>query len=207
MFEKKRSSKIPILLIAILTLVGGFYMGKMLEEEDRDTPVIKNVQAEEEKNTGNSEEGKKIEIESVEKNDEVLVDKNTVLKITTKYDKCEHVETTENPVPKDAVGLSETEFKEYIKEHYSKFKLLSFKTKEIELLEEINSYCDKHYEIGEDNGYIIIYKYDEKGNKNVFKKTESSISSLPAIDQEQIKSGLILNSLEELNERLEDFGS
>ncbi|WFD09272.1 hypothetical protein [Tepidibacter hydrothermalis] len=198
MFEKKRSSKIPILLIAILTLVGGFYMGKMLEEEDRNTPVTKTVQAEEEK---------KVEIEAVNKKDEILVDKDAVLKITTKYDKCEHVETTENPVSKDIIGLSEKEFKEYMKKNYSKFRLLSFKSKEINLLKEIDSYCDKHYEIGEDNGYIIIYKYDEKGNKNVVEKTEFSITALPSIDQEQIKSGLILNSLEELNERLEDFGS
>lgn len=198
MFEKKRSSKIPILLIAILTLAGGFYMGKILEKEDRNTSVTKTVQAEEEK---------KVEIEVVNKKDEILVDKNAVLKITTKYGKCEHVETTENPVSKDTIGLSEAEFKEYMKKNYSKFKLLSFKSKEINLLKEIDSYCDKHYEIGEDNGYIIIYKYDEKGNKNVFKKTEASITSLPSIDQEQIKSGLILNSLEELNERLEDFGS
>ncbi|MEJ8554861.1 hypothetical protein [Tepidibacter sp. Z1-5] len=198
MFEKKRSSKIPILLIAILTLVGGFYMGKILEDEDRNTPVTKTVQAEEEQ---------KVKIEAVNKKEEVLVDKDAVIKITTKYDKCEHVETTENPVSKDVVGLSETEFKEYMKKNYSQFRLLSFKSKEIDLLKEITSYCDKHYEIGEDNGYIIIYKYDEKGNKNVFKKTESSITSLPSIDQEQIKSGLILNSLEELNERLEDFGS
>ena len=198
MFEKKRSSKIPILLIAILTLVGGFYMGKILEKEDRNTPVTKTVQAEEEK---------KVEIEVVNKKDEILVDKNAVLKITTKYDKCEHVETTENPVSKDIIGLSEAEFKEYMKKNYSKFKLLSFKSKEINLLKEIDSYCDKHYEIGEDNGYIIIYKYDEKGNKNIVEKTEFSTTALPSIDQEQIKSGLILNSLEELNERLEDFGS
>jgi len=198
MFEKKRSSKIPILLIAILTLAGGFYMGKILEKEDRNTPVTKTVQAEEEK---------KVEIEVVNKKDEILVDKNAVLKITTKYDKCEHVETTENPVSKDIIGLSEAEFKEYMKKNYSKLKLLSFKSKEINLLKEINSYCDKHYEIGEDNGYIIIYKYDEKGNKNIVEKTEFSTTALPSIDQEQIKSGLILNSLEELNERLEDFGS
>ncbi len=201
MFEKKRSSKIPILLIAILTLVGGFYMGKILEKEDRDTPVTKTVVAEE------AEEKKKIEIEPINKKDKVLVGKDAVLKITTQYDKCEHVEVTENPVPKDIIGLSETEFKEYMKKNYSKVKLLSFKKKEINLLKEINSYCDKHYEIGEDNGYIIIYKYDEKGNKNVVEKTEFSITALPSIDQEQIKSGLILNSLEELNERLEDFGS
>jgi len=198
MFEKKRSSKIPILLIAILTLVGGFYMGKILEKEDRNTPVIKNVQAEEEK---------KVEIEAVNKKDEVLVDKDAVLKIITKYDKCEHVETTENPVPKDVVGLSETEFKKYMKKDYSEFKLLTFKSKEINLLKEINSYCDKHYEIGEENGHIVIYKYNEKGNKDIFEKTEFSIKTLPSIDQEQIKSGLILNSLEELNERREDFGS
>ncbi|WP_099187750.1 hypothetical protein [Tepidibacter mesophilus] len=198
MFEKKRSSKIPILLIAILTLVGGFYMGKILEKEDRGTPVTKTVQAEEEK---------KIEVKAINKKDEVLVDKGAVIKITTKYNKCEHVETTENPVSKDVIGLSELEFKEYMKKKYSKFKLLSFNSKEINLLKEIDSYCDKHYEIGEDNGYIVIYKYDEKGNKNVVEKTEFSISALPSIDQEQIKSGLILNSLEELNERLEDFGS
>jgi hypothetical protein len=199
MFEKKRSSKIPILLIAILTLVGGFYMGKMLEKEDRGAPVTKTVVAEE----GKKEKNVKIEV--INKKDDVLVDKNTVLKITTKYDKCEHVQTKENTASKEIIGLSETEFKEYMKKNYSKFKLLSFKSEEINLLKEINSYCDKHYEIGEDNGYIVIYKYDENGNKNLVEKTQSSISSLPSVDQEQIKSGLILNSVDELNERLEDF--
>lgn len=199
MFEKKRSSKIPILLIAILTLVGGFYMGKVLEKEDRGEPVTKTVVAEE----GKKEKNVKIEV--INKKDDVLVDKNTVLKITTKYDKCEHVQTKEKTASKEIIGLSETEFKEYMKKNYSKFKLLSFKSEEINLLKEINSYCDKHYEIGEDNGYIVIYKYDENGNKNLVEKTQSSISSLPSVDQEQIKSGLILNSLDELNERLEDF--
>ncbi|MCT4509871.1 MAG: hypothetical protein N4A48_14150 [Tepidibacter sp.] len=199
MFEKKRSSKIPILLIAILTLVGGFYMGKVLEKEDRGEPVTKTVVAEERKKEKN------VKIEVINKKDDVLVDKNTVLKITTKYDKCGHVQTKEKTASKEIIGLSETEFKEYMKKNYSKFKLLSFKSEEINLLKEINSYCDKHYEIGEDNGYIVIYKYDENGNKNLVEKTQSSISSLPSVDQEQIKSGLILNSLDELNERLEDF--
>ncbi|SHJ87920.1 hypothetical protein [Tepidibacter formicigenes] len=191
MFEKKRSSKIPILIIAFIMLVGGFYIGKFLENrENEDKQVIKPIVA-----------------DTDSKENEVILKKDSKLKFTIKYTKCEHVNVKEEKVPDAVVGFNEKKLKEYIKFNYPDWRLISFSEKGVELVKEIDSYCDKHYEMIEENGYIIIYKYDENGNKNLVEKTEFTVTSLPSIDQEQIKAGLVLDSLEEVNQRLEDFGS
>ncbi|SHH14381.1 hypothetical protein [Tepidibacter thalassicus] len=191
MFVRKRTSKIPILIFALVMLVGGFYIGKFLEStENKDEQVIKPIVAD----TDNKE-------------NEVVLKKDSKLKFTTKYIKCEDISVKEENIPDTLVGFNKKKLEEYVKFKYPEWRLISFSEKGVELFREIDSYCDKHYEMKEENGYIAIYKYDENGNKNLVEKTEFSIKSLPSIDQEQIKAGLVLDSLEELNQRLEDFGS
>lgn len=191
MFEKRKTSNIPILVIAVIMLVSGFYIGKVLEnKEDKETEkVVKTVNA-----TNDIKEN------------EFELKKDAKINFKTMYSKCPHIKEKEEVIGSDYVGLNESKLKERIKFDYPGWKIIEFGEKEIVLLKKIDSYCDNHYEIGEESGFIVIYKY-ENGEKVVVDKTDNSTKDLPDIDQEQIKKGIVVESLEKVNEMLEDFVS
>ncbi len=191
MFEKRRSSNIPILIMALLMLVAGFYIGKMLENKEN-KEVLKTVEA---------------ETEAGEKENAVVLKKDAVLIFRTKYNKCEHFKEKKENIKDVLVGVEEKKLKEYVKFNYPGWKVEKFSEKEVALYKEIDSYCDEHYEIGEENGNIVIYKYDANGKKEVVEKTQFSTTYLPQVDQEQIKAGIVVDSIEKVREILEDYAS
>ncbi|KXZ39417.1 BofC C-terminal domain-containing protein [Alkalithermobacter thermoalcaliphilus JW-YL-7 = DSM 7308] len=192
MFARKKTSKIPILVLAFAMLLGGLYIGKFLEKKE-ETQVIKPIVAD---NVSEDIQDKGI-----------VLKKGSIITFKTLFTKCNDVvEKTEN-IPDQLVGADEENVKKYIKSNYPAWNLIEFDQNMIVLFREINSYCQDHYEIGQEEGKLVIYKYDEEGRKQVVEKTEYPIEHLPEIDQEKIKNGIVVNSLEEVNQLLEDFGS
>ncbi|MDY5846916.1 MAG: hypothetical protein SPJ92_10410 [Bariatricus sp.] len=60
------------------------------------------------------------------------------------------------------------------------------------------------YCLGELNGYVVVYMND---SKNVYEYTNILISELPAVYQEQIKEGMIVEGTEKLYGFLENYSS
>ncbi|OPJ56757.1 BofC C-terminal domain-containing protein [Alkalithermobacter paradoxus] len=193
MFQRRRSFKLPILIFACVVLVGGFYIGKFLEKRE-DKQVIKPIVADVENNENTEEPG-------------IILKKGSIMTFKTLFKKCNDiVEKTEN-IPDELVGFDEDKLKRHVKFNYPAWNLIEIDPNSIVLFREIDSYCKDHYEIGEEEGRLVIYKYDEEGIKQMVEKTEYPISHLPEVDQEKIKNGIVVNSLEEVNQMLEDFGS
>ena len=58
-----------------------------------------------------------------------------------------------------------------------------------------------------EDGYISVFKYDKKGQKELVEKTSIQIESLPKSVQDEVKDVIVVENEEEAYSRLEDLGS
>ena len=147
-------------------------------------------------------------------NDETMVtnygdtiSKETTILYKTRYTQCnDTIKETAEPTL-ELIGLNEKGLEKYIKENNSKWEIESFSKNEIVLVKMVNKVCPNHYLISVNNGYISIYKYEEDEEKVLIERTEVSIKNLPTVDQEKLQRGIIVETLEDVYQLLEDFSS
>ena len=192
MFAKKKSSSMPLVFIAILMLAFGFYMGKShdtKESSDKEKELVKTASA-----------------QNIDVKDNFELKKDAKITFKINFDKCLHIKEKSENINDDLVGLSKNRLKDYIKSNYPNYKAVVINEGNVVLEKHIDSYCDDHYEIGEEKGKIVVYKYED-GERVLFKKTEFATNNLPKADAQQITKGIVLESIEKVNEMLEDFVS
>lgn len=132
---------------------------------------------------------------------ENIVSPNAKVIFKDYFKACGHIETTEENVSEEAVNMN----KEQIKERYSNYEIEKFSTDEINFYREIEGLCDKHYLLIEEEGYLAIYKLENSGDKLLVSKTNISSEYLTDADNVQLKQGIYVYGLDELNRTLEDF--
>lgn len=131
---------------------------------------------------------------------------NTLIEERIHYSSCGHVITKVNSVDKELVNMTKAEYSEHIEENSPNKKLITYSANRITMGVVKNHLCEKHFIIGEVNGYITIFKIGEDGEKIVDKIfSDYPISLLMEIDQEKIINGIVVDSEEELSEILENF--
>lgn len=138
--------------------------------------------------------------------EENRVSPNTLIEERIHYKDCGHLISDARLAKDEVVNFTRDEYEEYINTTYPNFRLISFSNVKIVLFGERNHLCQEHYVIGDNNGYIAIFKIDENGDKVLFKSfTDYPLSILIELDQEKIREGIVVDSEEELSEILENF--
>lgn len=66
---------------------------------------------------------------------------------------------------------------------------------------------EKFYLLKENEGKVEVYYYEDRGEPVFIKGTEIEFSLLSIEDQSMLKDGILIETEEELNELLQDFGS
>ena len=124
-------------------------------------------------------------------------------KITLKvyYKVCEHLVETRNNIEQADVNLTEEE----LKQKFPDWEIQRFTPNEIVLYKEINDFCNEHFMLKEEEGYIAIYKLDKDNKAEFFQTTEISTDYLAEEDLSKIKNGIKVYTQKELNKTLEDF--
>ena len=112
-------------------------------------------------------------------------------------------------IPKDLLDKSKEEITAYFKEKYPNKEIVSMNQYEIILCNSQDKEPAKanKYSIEEKDGFIYVYKYDKEGNKSKLEKTEISVNSLPKSVQEEVSSGIIVDTEDDAYSRLENFES
>ena len=112
-------------------------------------------------------------------------------------------------VPKDLLNKSKDEIVAYFKEKYPNKEIASMNQYEIILSNTQSKDPSKanKYSIEEKDGYVYVYKYDKDGVKTELEKTDISVDSLPKSVQEELSSGILVNSEDDAYTRLENFES
>ncbi|ABW19269.1 BofC C-terminal domain-containing protein [Alkaliphilus oremlandii] len=138
---------------------------------------------------------------------EDTLSRETKLVYKTIYTQCQ--DSTEDTVfpTSDLVGLNEKGLKEYLKKNKPNWEIEHFSKESITIVKRENKLCPDHYLVSVHNGYISIYQYDENGEKKLVEQTDVSVKSLPVVDQEKLQRGIILKTLEDVYQLLEDFSS
>lgn len=131
---------------------------------------------------------------------------NTFIEKRTNYKKCGHLISDIISPEEEIINMDEEEYEKYLSDNYPNLKLISFSNKKIVIWGERNHLCEKHFIVGEKDGYIAVFKIGENGEKvveNIYKGYP--ISMLMPIDREKLKEGIIVDTEEELSDLLENF--
>lgn len=133
--------------------------------------------------------------------EELKISPNASLIKKTEYRDCGHTKVEVEYVPEEVVNFNETEFRK----KYDEWEVESFKNNEIKLYKvEIGS-CGEHFLIKDNNGYVSIFNIDENGNEILVENTNIATEYLPEADYHNVKKGIEVVGMQELNSKLEDF--
>jgi len=127
----------------------------------------------------------------------------TRLLLKTFYKGCGHTAVERQDIPEQLAGLGEEE----LLEHYPGWEAEKFQGDEIILFRKVEGACPGHYVLRMLSGYVAIYMTAENGEETLVEVTDIPVSILRLRDQQRLREGILLDSMEKVNQYLEDLGS
>ncbi len=192
-------NKQAIFILGLIVLFfGAAYVTTKVGVENENNVIADNIVLNEEKTNITIEEN--VISTSAE---EVKITPNTLLILKKKYGECNHTIIDSAEIPEEMVNLTEEE----LKDNYSGWEVEKFTKEEVILSKKLNSFCGEHYLLIEEEGKVLIYKLDERGNKELKETTEIAFEYLPETDKIILENGIYVYGIEELNKIKEDFES
>lgn len=132
-----------------------------------------------------------------------ITTKNTLMVFKTYYTKCKDERIEERRAEDSEIGLNRQE----IKAKFPNWEVREFSSPQVILTKELNEYCPNHFILKAKDGIVVIYlPSDEENTERNIEKTQS-INNLPSHVQEEIRKGLVLDSLEEVEYFMESLDS
>ncbi len=132
---------------------------------------------------------------------ETKVSPNASLTIKRYYKECGHTTAEYKNVTEDMVNKT----KEELQNIYPEFKIEEFSEGNIVIMKEEEGRCDEHFIVKNENNNVIIYKEKENGVEELYQNTGISTEYLPETDQINLKNGIKVFGIENLNALIEDF--
>ena len=126
---------------------------------------------------------------------------NCTITLKVYYEVCEHLIERRKKIEEAQVNMTEEE----LKEKFTDWEIQRFTPNEIVLYKEVNEFCNEHFLLKEEDGYITIYKLDKNNKAEFLQTTEISTDYLAEEDLSKIRNGIKVYTERELNKTLEDF--
>ncbi len=127
---------------------------------------------------------------------------NTIIIEKKYYNDCGHLTQTQEKIKEKLINKSESE----LQAEYIGWEIQKFTPAEVVVYKEINDFCDEHYMLKDVDGEIMVFGLDKYGNeKEVIKETGIQTKYLSEVDIENLKLGMKVYGIKELNQLLEDF--
>lgn len=192
-------------IIIIITLVLGFLVGVYLYRinySEKEYDNLKIAQKIEDECTDFAELESNGMLKTIITNgQEEKVSPNCLLTLKIYYKKCEHLIEKSQNIEQNLVNLTEEQLRKQLPE----WEIQKFTPEQIVLYKELDDFCNEHYKLKIENGYIRIYELDEQNNEKLLKSTEISSEYLTKDDLEELKNGVEIYTKKELNKTIEDF--
>ncbi len=131
------------------------------------------------------------------------INKSTKLYYSTHFKKCGHCIEKHIEAPDFFIGLSIEELKGKI---YG-WEIDSVEDDNIHFIKEINTFCPEHFIIGVEDGNIAIFKYSENGEKILKEVTDIDINVLTPEDQAFLTGGIVTDTEDDMERKLEGFSN
>lgn len=212
MFEdKRRGNKTGIIIFILMLFVAfsiGYYISLGIDNETNSfSKTNENLKVPD--SLINVENPGSIAVEPIANETEIIEEEafklheNYKVRYMTYFTICGHINENMVDLPASASGLTEEEF---MKSNPG-WILSEINEDMVTLTREIETHCPKHYIIGIEGEYIAIYKYDENGEKRIIEKTDININTLMPEDQNILQSGIIADTEDDMEQKLEGFSN
>jgi len=189
-----------IVILAVMVLSYGYIkrLPAIYDKIYKDNPI-----AEETNET--REDNNKVVDEALPHSIEVL---KTITKATMKierhYSSCNHILAEEYPMESRYVGKT----KEELASMFPDWHLKIFSPEQVVFRVDINSYCPDHYIIKSEDEYLVIFRSDkDTGIPLAVEAMEYDFDRLTTEIQEKVSEGIVVDSIEEVEQLLENWGS
>ena len=131
----------------------------------------------------------------------IKISPNASIVFKTLYKECNHIIEEERKADSNTINKNELDFKEL----YNEWELKKFTQDEVVLYREINGLCNEHYIIKDDAGYVKIFTINQNGEEELVESTLIAVQYLPEADVSELKQGIKVYGMEEVNKIIEDF--
>lgn len=196
------SDKIKIIAIVILTiliiLLGYILFGKkeVAEKEiENNTSVAEVIEDECTKEYEQLQNATKVSAT------EEKLSANALLILKKYYEQCDHTINEYVELPQELVNLTEQE----VQAEYTDWDVIGFEKGKVTLYKEFKDVCGEHFKLKIEDGKVVIYQVNNDGSENIYEKTDISSEYLTETDLLNMKDGLEIYGVEELNQVIEDF--
>ncbi|SCZ07408.1 BofC C-terminal domain-containing protein [Alkaliphilus peptidifermentans] len=132
---------------------------------------------------------------------------DTKVVFRTLFTSCQSIRDDVIEPLEEIIGLKEGGFRSFAEANFTDWQIVRFSKDEVILFRRKEQICPNHFFVSEQDGFIAIFRFNEAGERILIEKTSLPISVLPAIDQEKLKRGILLNTRDEVNSLLEDYSS
>lgn len=132
---------------------------------------------------------------------EEKISPNAFITYKIKYKKCGHETTEYKEIPKEMVNLTKIE----LQEKYNDWNIEEFSDTNIILEKESKDSCDEHFILKDKDGIVTVFKKDENGEEREYEITDISTEYLTDTDKINMKNGIEVNGIQNLNQLIEDF--
>lgn len=133
--------------------------------------------------------------------EQIKLSPNCSVTFKTHYQECGHVSNQYTNIPKELVNKTELE----VQQKYPEWTIETFESNQVVLSKNQAGECGEHYVLRDVEGKIVVYVINDKGEEDVFQKTEIATDYLTETDKITIKNGLKVYGKENLNQVIEDF--
>lgn len=198
-------NKVIVSMLVIIVIIMGIITAVVLiKPKSEDNNVGKIAKIEENINNDRNEiTTNNINNEIVEETNtnEEKISPNAFITYKIKYKKCGHETTEYREIPKELVNLTKAE----LQEKYDDWKIEEFSDTNIILKKESRDSCDEHFILKDKNGIVTVFKTDENGEEREYEITDISTEYLTDTDKINMKNGIEVNGVQNLNQLIEDF--
>jgi len=203
-FYKGRKKGYVILIFVLATLmVGGYFLGTLIgnqvlgynvgkQDEEPGYQVIRTV------NRDNLDKPD-YQVPTIE-----VITRDTKLVFEKVYIGCGHKRVEERRARENEIGLSI----QSIALRFPEWSIADYTTERIVFTKEVNDFCPGHFLLKDRDGVVVIYMPSEEGDEyKGVEETQISTDSLPPDLQSEIRKGLILDTLEDVEHFMENLES
>ena len=127
---------------------------------------------------------------------------NTIITEQTYYNKCDHQIDYNVRDTKKYVNMT----KEELQAEFKGWEIKEFSIDKVVLYKEEDDFCNEHFLVKDEAGYVTIYTIDNEGQiLELLDKTEIATEYLEKVDQDSLKKGMVIYTKQNLNKLIEDF--
>lgn len=198
-------NKVIVSMLIIIVIIMGMITAVVLMKPKSEDNNVGNIAKIEENINNDSNEitTNNINNETIKETNtnEEKISPNAFITYKIKYKKCGHETTEYREIPKELVNLTKIE----LQEKYNDWNIEEFSDTNIILKKESKDSCDEHFILKDKDGIVTVFKKDENGEEKEYEVTDISTEYLTDTDKINIKNGIEVNGIQNLNQLIEDF--